>query len=167
MSLETFSSRNVNVAWGGMNIVGLAQDGFVTITPSSDITDEEVGSDGQLQTSILPDRTGTVTIQLQQNSPSNNDLAGLLDDQMYGSRFFRKAEMTVCDPSGSVIVRMINAYLKSRPEITLGSTATGNTYSWTFFCEELRYLAQPNFISAELSVDIGSRVDSAKGIVGR
>lgn len=165
--METYSSRDVNISWGGLPIVGLAQDSFLTITRNSDLTDEEVGSDGQLQTSVMADRTGTVALQLQQNSPSNWDLAGIVQDQLYGSRYFRKAEFTACDPSGSVIVRMKNAYLKAIPEITLGNTATGVTRTWTFFCEELIYTPQGNFISSGLSVDIESRVDQALGIVGQ
>lgn len=158
--LEVYSSRDVTITWGPHVFTGLAPDSFVTLTPNADITSEEVGADGQLQTSVLPDDTGTVTIQLQQNSLSNLALAGLLRDQKKGSRKFYRAPLIVYDPSGSVIAEAKNAYIKSRPELIRGSDAAGNVQAWMFFAEEMDYIPTPKGISDELRAQAEDLVNS-------
>lgn len=161
MALEVYSSRDVQVAWAGIAFSGFASDSFVGIEPNADLTDEEVGADGQLATSINPDRTGTVTIALQQNSQTNLVLSGVLHDQMYKGRKFRKGDLTVADPSGSVLAYLKGAYIKTRPSISLGSTSTGNSYTWTFFCEEMIYTPAPPGISKAVADSAALEVKAA------
>lgn len=162
MAYEVYSSAEVNIAWGGVPFKGLAGEGFVTITPNSDVTVEDIGADSGLSTSISPDRTGTVVIQLQQVSPTNRLLGGLITDQLTGSKKFKRADLTIVDPSGSVIVLCKGAYIKGRPEITLGSSTEGNYYSWTFYCEELIYTAVPEGVSSAIK---NSSADQLAGAI--
>lgn len=138
--LPTYSSRNVTITWAGHTFLGLAPDSFIEIAPTSDITDEQVGADGSVAISILPDETGAVTVSLQQNSPTNHFLSEALNQQRI-SGDIASTEMTIKDPSGSVTAVIRDAHIKTKPTITRGSTATGQTMDWVFFAQDL--LIQP------------------------
>jgi len=157
MALPVYSSRNVTVAWAGVALTGLAPDGFVTFSRTSAITEAETGADGQVNISYLPDETGTCTIQTQQNGPANWILSGVLANQE-ATRVPVIGSLTVTDPSGSVIAIMTNCHIQESPEIALSSTANGNTFSWTFFCERIRFLSTPE--------DVAGVADDASRITG-
>ena len=144
MSLPIYASRKVSVSWGGVTFQGFAPDSFVTFARNGDITDEEVGADGKLSISILPDRSGTSTISLQKESPTNIALASLLNRQVAGD-YIVIADLNIHDPSGSSIATLKNCHVKTAPEIGFSSSATGTSYDWTFFSEEMWFLS-----SAEL-----------------
>lgn len=141
MALPVYSSKLVNIAWGGVVLEGLAADSFVTFSRNSDITANAVGADGQLQTSVLPDRSGSCTISLQQNSLSNAFLADVLNEQEVNGTLYI-ADLTVTDPSGSILAELKNAHIMTAPEISLSSDASDNTYDWTFYCEEINFTSQ-------------------------
>lgn len=161
MALPVYSSRDVNITWGGVPITGLAADSFVEIAPSADETDEDVGSDGELATSINPDRTGSITIRLQQTSPSNLMLSGILADQRAGGRKFKRGNLTVTDPSGSVMAFLKGAYIKTKPNIILGNTQTGQTRDWVFFCEEVEYTSAPDMVAEAIKNTAADAVAAA------
>lgn len=162
MSLPVYSSADVNVAWGGVALLGLAKGTFITITPNSDLTDEEVGADGYLSISLMADRTAKAVLQLQQGSPSNGLLAAAVNDWLYGSGKFKRASLTIADPSGSVLCILSGAYVKAMPEIVMGDTATGQNRSWTFFCEKIKYTPAPPGVAADIK---NAALDKAAGAI--
>lgn len=147
MSLPVYSSKDVKVAWGGITLDGLAPESFVTFQRNTDLTDEEVGADGTLSISVNPDRTGTCTISLQQNSEGNLILAGVLAAQEISGADFKTASLAITDLSGGVIAKLSGAHIKTSPEIVLGSTATGQTKDWVFFCEKMEFTSTPDDIA--------------------
>lgn len=160
-TLPVYSSRDVKISWSGEPIDGLAPDTFITFSRNSDLTDEEVGADGQLSISRLPDRTGTMTITLQQQSMGNHILSGVMERQEASGVFIRGA-ITISDPSGSILAELGAAHLKTAPEVGLGSTATGQTRDWVFFCESMKFTTTPggaNFVEQEIT-RINSAIDS-------
>ncbi len=161
MALAEYVSRNVQVKWDGVDIQGLAPDSFVTIAFNTDRTETEVGADGQSSTSILPDNTGTCTIELQYESPSAAVLDGIT---LYQQQFNKllKGNLTIDDPSGGVLAVLRGVHIQSAPEITLGSTATGNTKSYTFFVEDCNYTSLP----ASVSGDLGKVAEVAGAVEG-
>ena len=166
MSLPVYASRDVQLAWDGVPITGFAPDSFITFTRNADITDEEVGADAQVAISRLPDKTGTATISLQQQTLSNHFLAGVMQKQEQTNQFVT-GNLTVTDPSGSILGQLYSCHLKTAPEVDLGSSATGKTRAWVFFCKELvftDYLGgdvliaeSQSFIDSQIS-DIFSRI---------
>lgn len=150
MALPVYSSLDVQVAWNGVPIDGLAPDSFVTFSRNSDLTDEEVGASGELSISVLPDRTGTCTISLQQASQSNIILSGVLAAQENSGVFIR-GDLTISDPSGSVLALLHGCHLKKTPEVVLGSSATGKTRDWVFFAEKMLFTSAPNGLSEAIS----------------
>ena len=143
MALPVYSSRDVLVSWSGVPITGFTPDSFINFSRNVDLTDEEVGASGELSTSINPDRTGNGKISLQQQSPSNLLLSGILNAQDAGGALVI-GNLTITDPSGSTLALLSGAYLKVAPEISLGSTATGSSRDWTFFVEHLNFTSSPD-----------------------
>lgn len=148
MALKTYSPKDVNITvtsplGGSFSVVGYADGEFITLTPNADRTSEVVGADGTLGITKVADLTGTITLTLMQNSPTNDvlgansafidgvdssDSSGLLN--LGGSFTF-----AITDPSGSVQAVAANCHLKRIPDITLG--ADQNTRQWTFYAEYL------------------------------
>ncbi len=150
MALPVYSSLDVQVSWNGVAIDGLAPDSFITFSRNADITDEEVGASGELSISVLPDRTGTCTISLQQNSRSNLILSGVMLAQEESGSFIRGA-LTIADPSGSVLALLTGVHLKKAPEVTLGSSASGKTRDWVFFCETMKFTSAPTGLADDIA----------------
>lgn len=164
MALPTYASNKVSVAWSGIPFEGFAPDSFVSLNMNTDITDEEVGADGQLSISVNPDQTGTITVVLQKNSPTNIALSSILQTQKSNGGIYT-AGMSVVDPSGSALAKADGAHIKTSPEMTFSSSAAGTSYTWVFFCEKLDFLSTPEGVLGGASSDIvsiaGSLVDGA------
>ena len=161
MALPTYSSRDVSVSFAGQALEALAPDSFITFNLSTPITDTEVGADGKISISYSPDETGTVTISVQQNSPSDAFLSAVLE----GQRLARKlvvADMVINDPSGSVLAYLCSAHIQEAPEVSLGSTATGQTRDYVFFCEVMHFGA---FGRQDIQGDVISAATSAAKII--
>lgn len=141
--LPVYSSKNVDVSFLGYTFEGLAPDSFVEFSLSTDLTDEEVGADGSVSISMSPDETGTCTISLQQNSPTNIFLSGILSRQRVEGKLASGA-LTIVDPSGSVVAILSAAHVKTAPTIGLGSTATGKTHDWVLFCQSMLFTSLPD-----------------------
>jgi hypothetical protein len=167
MSLPVYSSRDVKLSWAGVALDGLAPDSFITFSRASDITDEEVGADGSLSISKLPDRTGTCTVTLQQQSTGNKILAGMIGEQEAGSSLY-VGTLEVRDPSGSVLADLSMAHIKTTPEVDYGSSATGSNRAWVFFVEHMKFTDSPqgdsdNPVVAAQQAAVEAAIVSIKG----
>ena len=143
MALPTYSSKCVKVAFNGIPLDGLAPDSFITFSRSVAVTDTEVGADGQVSISKSPDITGTCSIVLQQQSIANKILAGILGQQDASCDII-SGDLTIYDPSGSLLAVMKNCHIQEAPEIDLGITATGKSRTWVFFVEKMMFAASPS-----------------------
>lgn len=153
MSLPVFNSKKVSVAWRGYALSGLAEDG-ISITPSADVTETSVGMDGQVSISFLPDETGQVTFSFQYQARTNMVLSGVLEAQRRTGELY-VGDLAVSDPSSGVHLRLVKAHIQSKPEISIGSSVSGNTKDWTFFCERLEYIPNPSGVTVPTEVTTG------------
>lgn len=146
-SLPTYSAREVSVAWGGLIFDGFSADNICTLMYNTDLTTESIGCDGLLATSVTPDRTGTVAIELMQTSKSSRMLANVLffQNNLTDTSQILKADIAVADPSGSVLAIARNAYIKTAPEIALGVETA--THEWTFYSEKIDFLSIPSGVT--------------------
>lgn len=165
MSLPVYSSRDFKISWGSIDFDALAPDSFLTITSNSEITDEETGSSGEVSISKLADETGIATLQTQQTALVNKVLAGVLRRQRAGSSLIVN-NITIKDPSGSLLCDLQNCHIKARPEQEFGNTASGKTRTWTFFVERIVYTEAPqtdpdNPLIQSLQAGIQSAADTA------
>lgn len=147
-ALPVYSAREVQVTWG-FPFDGFSGDNIVKMAYNSDLTSEIVSADGKLATSVTPDRTGTVTVELMATSETNQILSALLayQNNQSDTSDILKADFAVADPSGSVICIARQAYMKKAPEVGLG-IETG-TYEWTFYTEKLEYLSVPKGVAED------------------
>lgn len=166
--LPVYTSRNVKVAFFEGNLDGFAPDSFVTFTRNSDITEMEVGADGKVSKSFLPDRTGSCTISLQQQSAGNLYLSGLLNLQDTSGVLIEGAITITDDDSGSVIAKLSNCHIMTSPEVGLGSSAAGTTRDWVFHCDEMWFLTAAEVISEEGAIvaQVTAAIDNAKSTLG-
>ena len=147
-SLPVYSAREVIVNWG-FPFDGFSGDNIVKLTYNSDLTTETVSADGKLATSVTPDRTGTITVELMSTSETNRLLSGLLayQNRQSDTSAILKTDLLVSDPSGTVLCIARQAYLKKAPEIGLGVEV--GTYEWTFCTEHLEFLTTPKGVTVD------------------
>ena len=71
MAIKTYNPSQVLVIMNGVPMSGYADGTFVNITMQSDGITTQVGADGEIARAVNTDRRCTVTVTLQQTSPSN------------------------------------------------------------------------------------------------
>lgn len=139
MSLITYSPQDViiNIRLGDKTVPMVAFDDgdFLSMEPNEDRTDEQHGADGTLLVTKNANISGTVTLGLMQNSPTNLDLADFQESLDYGNLNVQDVDITVSDPSGSVQAVAINCHIKRIPNFTTGSDATNR--EWVLYAEAL------------------------------
>lgn len=138
--LTAYSPKDVAISFNGLAIQGFAPDSFVRLRRNSDLLNETVGAAGELSLTKIADRTGEVEIELLQTAESNRILSAVAIATENGGPI-TVGVLMIQDPSGSVLAIALNAYLKSLPEIELGTEQ--NSKTWTFGCETLEYTSLP------------------------
>ncbi len=90
MAVKEYDSASVFVSVGGVPISGFAADSKVTIARNNDAYTLQMGSDGEAARSKSNDKSGRMTIQLLQTSPSNAILSAfaLADEVTPGGAVF-------------------------------------------------------------------------------
>jgi hypothetical protein len=156
--LQDYSSRNVEVAFFGESVTGLAES-FLSSSRNSDFTSSKIGADGSVGTSVSPDETGTLELTLDQNAPLNIFLSGVIEVQKGAGRLFRGA-FTFKDPSGGAVVKYARVHIQAGPTIVGASERQDRT--WTLFVEDYVYLSVPAGMADEIGVlaDISAGLDS-------
>jgi hypothetical protein len=75
--VTTYDAKQVVIAAAGIQLTGYTDGEFLNIAASSDDYGFSNGADGSVTRFPLNDSTHTVTVTLQQTSPSNSTLNGL------------------------------------------------------------------------------------------
>lgn len=90
MAVKEYDSASVFVSVGGVPISGFAPDSKVTLARNNDAYTLQMGSDGEAARSKSNDKSGRMTIQLLQTSPSNAILSAfaLADEVTPGGAVF-------------------------------------------------------------------------------
>jgi hypothetical protein len=166
MALPTYASENVIVTWGGPLLSGFAPDSFITMSRNSDFTEEEVGADGSVSISKLPDKTGSVTLSFQTGSDSAKIIAGVIAWQDANSDTI-SGTMLISDPSGRVLATLRGAHVKSMNEIDLGSSDSGKSYQFTFFVEQFIFTPTPVGIDGDVAPQVAAGVDTLISLSNR
>lgn len=137
MMLTQYSPKDVVVSFNGINITGFDETDMITITRNQDLVNETVGAQGDLQLTVVHDRTGQVDFTLLQNSNSNVALEAFL----LGTAITNKiiiAEIAIVDMNTGASYLAHNAYLKSMPDYAFGSD--NNSRTWSFGCEQIELI---------------------------
>lgn len=111
--MYTYDPAKVVVNVGGVNLEGYADGTFVTAERSSDTYTKSTGADGRTTRVKQNDKSGTITITLQQSSPSNNFLSSIMTlDETAGEGI---VPVTIKDILSSSLISTGYAWVKKPP----------------------------------------------------
>jgi hypothetical protein len=148
IKLPVYSSKKVKISFLGQDITGLAES-FASISKNTDFTVEKVGADESVSISMSPDSTAIFELTLDQNSPANVFLSGVIEAQELSGDLY-SGSFTLVDPSGSAIVKLSDAHIKSPPTMNFGSES--QDWTWGIYCCDITYLSTPEGIAEDLGV---------------
>lgn len=121
-AVRTYSPDRVIVLVSGIPITGFADNTFVQIEPLTDLSTMQVGADGEVARSISTNKCCNVTITLQQTSPSNDVLSGMIEvDALTGGVLF---PLTVTDLIGRTVFAVAQCWISKRPTLTFAREVT-------------------------------------------
>lgn len=127
MAVRTYSSRRMSVIIGGTPITGFAPDTFINVAPTADSFTKSVGSSGEVSRAEVADRTGTVTLTLQQTSPSNEYLTNLHDQDRVS--LDQTVEFLLKDENGTTVISAEDAWISRLPDSEYSQEV--GTREWT------------------------------------
>jgi hypothetical protein len=134
--MRAYSFQNLVVLINGVELNSFADgDDVVQVTRRQDSASDEVGADGKMMVAISADKSGEFTFKLQQTSPSNKFLMGLLALQEGGASSFVPVSVLVQDTYRNDLATGTTGYLKKSADMTRGKG--GNTQEWTVVTERL------------------------------
>lgn len=132
------SSRTNHVIFAGQDFTGsLAKDSYIEFAPSNDVTNEEQDAGGyNTSVSLMGDRSGLVTLQLQAQSPLNTYLSQIVEDQ-YATGNLVVSNLKIIANGTLYLYEARNCHVKGRPTDTKSEDMTGATNSWVFYASTL------------------------------
>ncbi len=113
MAVRTYAADEVRIIVGGLPISGLADGTFVTIDRDEQAFNKVTGADGSTSRAKTANRSGSITLTLQQTSPSNDYLTGLMVADEQGSNGV--VPMLVKDESGNTVAATGAAWVQQAP----------------------------------------------------
>ena len=119
MSLQTFDPKEVSVIFGE-NIIRGFSESQVTVTRDNPAWEMVIGADGEATRVKSNDRSGTITITLQQSSPSNDDLSLIANADELSNAGLRP--LYIKDNLGTSLFSAVTAYIEHIPEAAYGKT---------------------------------------------
>jgi hypothetical protein len=134
--MRRYSFQDTILAINGVEITGWADgDDVIDIERRTDSISDKVGASGEMMISVSADKSGMVTIKLQQTSPSNLYLTALCDLQEASGSLFIPCAVTFMDTYRNDIATGLSGYIKKPPKMTRGTQ--GNNQEWVFVVERL------------------------------
>ncbi len=125
MGLKSFDPKEVSVIFGEVILKGFS-DEMISVSRDNSAWEMVVGADGEATRVKQNDRSGTISITLQQSSPSNDQLSGIAaSDELsnLGLRpFFLK------DNLGTTLYSAASAYIEKVPDASFGKSQSDRTW---------------------------------------
>ena len=113
MAAKTYSPKKVSVIVAGVIMAGYAEGSFISVERSADAFTKVVGSDGEVGRVHSADRSGRITLTLQQTSESNDVLSALqiADEFSLTGKF----PVIVKDNNGTSLYHGMDAWIVKSP----------------------------------------------------
>lgn len=135
--MRKYSFQDTIVLVNGIEITGWAEgDDVIQLARLGDSASHIIGADGEMVVSLSADRSGTMTLTLQQASDSNLYLAGLIAVQENGA--FVPVFVQFKDTGGNDIGSGTQGYLTKPADMTRGVGI--NNQEWVIVVERLDLL---------------------------
>jgi hypothetical protein len=130
--LYSFDPKKLSIIVGPYIMKGFSES-MVTITKTSDAFTMVVGADGEATRVKSNDGSATITLTLQQGSPSNDELSLIATaDQLSNVGVF---PLSIKDNLGTTLAAAATCFISKMPDVTFGKTQ--NDRSWTIMTDNL------------------------------
>ena len=133
MAAKTYSPKKVSISVAGVIITGYAEGTFVSVERSSDTFTKAVGSDGEVGRVHSADRSGLITLTLQQTSESNDVLSAL--QQVDELTLTGKFPVMVKDNNGTSLYTSGDAWIEKIADAEYSNDMS--TREWRIACADL------------------------------
>lgn len=141
--VRSFDPKQVSITYGGKIITGFADGSFITVERNQQAQNLKVGTDGEGTRVKTNDRSGKVTINLMQSSPSNDDLSSIaaLDELSNDGvlPFFMN------DATGTTIAAAATMWIQKLSNVEFSNEATAR--QWVLETDDLELFVGSNFQS--------------------
>ncbi len=135
MDFKNYDPARVTVTFKGVPLLGFGEGTFVSIERTEDAFSMKVGAQGDVTRSRKQDRTGSVTVMLQQASPTNDALSAIhAEDELFGTGY---GALLVKDLNGTTIADSENAWIRKLPVGEYADEASDR--EWVFDCADLNF----------------------------
>tara|TARA_R100001480_G_scaffold7635_3_gene15596 strand:- start:608 stop:1033 length:426 start_codon:yes stop_codon:yes gene_type:complete len=140
MALATYDPKKIVITLGGTPIVGLADGTFVSFERINDAYSITTGADGLTTRTKTNDKSGTLTLTLQQSSLSNNFLSTIynLDETANAG----VVALGIKDILGLSIVTAGFAWIKKLPVVEYGNELSNR--EWMIDCADTKVFVGGN-----------------------
>jgi hypothetical protein len=151
MSIPNYEAANIDVEWFGIDLSsGWAEDTFLEIVPNSERVTHTAGADGQYGFSKMSDKGATISLTLQQTSPTNQKIAEIYSTQDIIGESLSVAPFSIIDKTGkSTHFLALNAVLTEVPTQTFGNSMGEKTWVWV--CESYLQAEDTSTITSNLA----------------
>lgn len=130
---RTYDPKQVVVIFGGRQVRGYADGTFVEVVRDEDMFSLYVGADGESTRAKSNNKSGSVTVTLQQSSPSNDELSELaLADELGNAGVL---PLLVKDGSGRALFTAEQAWIQKMADSAFGNET--ETREWVIRTGEL------------------------------
>lgn len=135
--MRQYSIDQVEVAWLGLDFKeGLAQGTSITEARNAPSWTMKPTGQGKAVRVYNPDRTGTVTIVVDQESQLHQSLLDISKADRNPATRTQVATMVLADKSSGEVVNFLNAFITTDPDLTRGTESA--TFSWVFAFEDVQ-----------------------------
>jgi len=132
MALYTFDPKQLSVIVGPYIIKGFSET-MISITRGTDAFSMIVGADGEATRVKSNDNSATITLTLQQGSPSNDVLSLIATaDRLTSTGIF---PFLLKDNLGNTVMTAASCFIAKVPDIVFGKTH--NDRVWTIMTDDL------------------------------
>jgi len=140
--MRNYDPKEVSVIAGGHSVAGFAEGEFVRVEPNADEFSDVAGSQGDVSRARTADRRATVTIILQQTSPSNDVLSGFVELDRLSPNGGGVFSILIRDRQGTTVFQAEEAWIQRRPDLTFSNEVQNR--EWVIRVAESFYFAGGN-----------------------
>lgn len=135
--MRQYSIDHVEVAWFGLDLKpGLANGTSITEARTTVTWSNKITGQGKVSRIFNPDRSGTVSIVVDQESQTHTDLRALAQVDIVSRNVV--GPMVVRDTTSGDVFYYKNAYIATEPDETRGTESA--TFTWVFNFEAVTHV---------------------------
>ncbi len=134
--MRQYSIDGVELAWSGLDFKeGLAAGTSITEARTSPSWSMKATGQGKVVRVYNPDRTGTLSVVVDQESQLHQSLLDIAKADRNPSTRNQVKNMTLTDTSSGEVINWVNSFITTDPDLTRGTESA--TFTWVFGFESV------------------------------